>query len=365
MKSSKIALLGLCALAAASCGRPSARIDGTVDGASDKQLVVKLLDVNTYDVLDTVKTDRNGRFSYEVKMEKGQPEFIYIYYGDTKISSLLLQAGDKVKVSADTLGLSSVEGSEESARLLQVEKDYADFMNEFSSASTAGDANRSYINYYRNRLRYVMENPTSLTVIPVLFQTVGSEVYVFSQTTDAIQFRKTVDTLKTVYPQSKYVASLEKETVRREQILGINTKLAFAEEKNYPEIRTKDINGKEVVLSEIGSKAILVHFWTVTDAASKIFNQDVLKPLYADYHSKGLEILEISLDTDKAAWASVVKSQELPWINANDGLGASSPTLTLYNVSSLPQSFLIIDGKIANGKIDGEKGLRKLLDSSL
>lgn len=365
MKSSKIVLLGLCALAAASCGQPSARIDGILTGAPEKQVVLKLLNVSSYDVLDTVKTDKNGHFSYEVKMEEGQPEFIYLYYGDRKLSSLLLQAGDKVVVSADTLGSSTVEGSEESARLLQVEKDYSDFVARLEAAQTVAEANKCYVDYYRGRLRYVMEHPTSLSVIPVLFQTVGTEVYVFSQTTDAIQFRRTVDTLKTIYPQSKYVASLEKETVRREQILSMNTKLSMAHEMSYPEIRTKDINGHEVVLSEIDAKAVLVHFWSVTDAASKIFNLDVLKPLYEDYHSRGFEILEISLDTDKAAWASVVKSQGLPWINANDGQGAASPTLTLYNVSSLPQSFLIIDGEIVNKKVDGEKALRKLLDSSL
>lgn len=365
MKISRIAVLGLCALAAVSCGKPSAHIDGTLAGAPEKPVTIKLLDVNSYDVLDTVKTDKSGNFSYNVKMDEGQPEFIYLYYGDTKVSSLLLQPGDKVKVSADTLGSWTVEGSEECSKLQQVENDYAAFMAKLSSAETVNEANRSYIDYYRSRLKYVMENPTSLTVIPVLFQTVSPDMYVFSQTTDAIQFRNAVDTLKTVYPQSKYVASLEKETARREQILGVNTKLNMAEERYYPEITTKDINGQEVKLSEIDAKAIIIHFWTVTDASSKIFNLDVLKPLYDEYHSKGLEILEISLDTDKAAWASVVKSQNLPWINANDGLGTASSTLTLYNVSTLPQTYLILNGKLVDKKIEGDKALRKLLDSNL
>ena len=54
MKSSRIALLGLCALLAAACGKPSARIDGTLTGAGDSQVIVKLLDLNNYKVLDTV-----------------------------------------------------------------------------------------------------------------------------------------------------------------------------------------------------------------------------------------------------------------------------------------------------------------------
>ena len=60
---------------AASCGR-TAKIEGVVADAPSSQVVVKLLDVNRYQVLDTVSTDQYGRFSYKVEVEKGQPEFV-------------------------------------------------------------------------------------------------------------------------------------------------------------------------------------------------------------------------------------------------------------------------------------------------
>ena len=84
---------------------------------------MKLLNVNRYDVLDTVKTDASGKFSYKVNVEKGQPEFLYVYHNDKRVASLLLEAGDKVNVTADTLGNYTVEGSEESARLALVERE--------------------------------------------------------------------------------------------------------------------------------------------------------------------------------------------------------------------------------------------------
>ena len=67
---------------------------------------MKLLDINRYEVLDTVATDAAGKFSYKVDVKEGQPEFIYVFYKDTKIVSLLLEAGDNVTVEADTLGKS-------------------------------------------------------------------------------------------------------------------------------------------------------------------------------------------------------------------------------------------------------------------
>ena len=78
MKISKIVLAGLCALLAAACGKPSASIDGTLTDAPGKQVIVKLLDVNNYKVLDTLKTDASGHYTYKVPVQPGQPEFVYL-----------------------------------------------------------------------------------------------------------------------------------------------------------------------------------------------------------------------------------------------------------------------------------------------
>ena len=357
--------MGLCALLAAACAKPSARIDGTLTDAPDRQVIVKLLDINNYKVLDSVKTDAAGRYSYKVPVQKGQPEFVYLYYGDTKISSLLLQEGDEVKVVTDTLGRGSVVGSVESERLQEVERKFAEFLREAERAEDNATFRRSYIQYYREAVKYVMNNPHSLTVVPVLFQNVNPDLPVFSQTTDALHFRSALDSLSTVYPDSKYVKALERETTRREGILGFDTRLSMATEAEYPDIKSKDVNGNDVSLLALDSKAIILFFWTVTDPESKILNQETYKPVYQDYHDKGLEIFAVSLDTDKAAWASVVKSQELPWVNVNDGLGASSPAVSLYNVTSLPRAYLILDGKIIDRRVEGEKALRRELDKVL
>ena len=357
--------MGLCALLAAACAKPSARIDGTLTDAPDRQVIVKLLDINNYKVLDSVKTDAAGRYSYKVPVQKGQPEFVYLYYGDTKISSLLLQEGDEVKVVTDTLGHGSVVGSVESERLQEVERKFAEFLREAEQAEDNAAFRRSYIQYYREAVKYVMNNPHSLTVVPVLFQNVNPDLPVFSQTTDALHFRNALDSLSAVYPDSKYVKALERETTRREGILGFDSRLSMASEAEYPDIKSKDINGNEVSLQALDSKAVILFFWTATDPESKIINQETYKPVYKDYHDKGLEIFAVSLDTDKAAWASVVRSQELPWVNVNDGLGSASPVVTLYNITSLPKAFLILDGQIVDRRIEGEKALRRELDKVL
>lgn len=372
---SKSIMLMAAAAAMAAC-TTVAKIDGTVETAPSSEVIVKLLDINRYQVLDTVATDASGRFSYKVEVEKGQPEFIYLFYKDTKIASLLLEAGDKVDVKADTLGNFAVEGSEESLKLAAVEKDHADAYGRLAAIASklekASDAeevaalnrqiSKEYVDYYRNCVKYVLANSKSLTAVPVLYQNFGADLPVFAQNTDAIHFMNVSDSLAAVYPESKYVKALKKEAERRYGYLELEARLQDAQEVGFPDIVLPDINAQKIKLSEVDSKVIMVYFWTVNDAAQKMFNLDFLKSIYDDYHKKGFEIYQIALDPDKTQWAQVVKQQNLPWINVCDALGADSPYVTLYNLAALPAAFIIADGDLVDGQVVDEKSLRKLLD---
>lgn len=372
---SKSIMLMAAAAAMAAC-TTVAKIDGTVETAPSSEVIVKLLDINRYQVLDTVATDASGRFSYKVEVEKGQPEFIYLFYKDTKIASLLLEAGDKVDVKADTLGNFAVEGSEESLKLAAVEKDHAAAYGRLAAIASklekASDAeevaalnrqiSKEYVDYYRNCVKYVLANSKSLTAVPVLYQNFSADLPVFAQNTDAIHFMNVSDSLAAVYPESKYVKALKKEAERRYGYLELEARLQDAQEVGFPDIVLPDINAQKIKLSEVDSKVIMVYFWTVNDAAQKMFNLDFLKSIYDDYHKKGFEIYQIALDPDKTQWAQVVKQQNLPWINVCDALGADSPYVTLYNLAALPAAFIIADGDLVDGQVVDEKSLRKLLD---
>ncbi len=355
-----------------------ARIDGTIESAPSSDVVVKLLNINRYEVLDTVKTDAAGKFSCKVKVEEGQPEFVYLFYKDTKVASLLLEKGDKVSVEADTLGNYTVEGSEESVRLAQVEKNYAAAYSKMNAIAqkmetAEGDEalalgqelSKEYVAYYRQCVRYILENSSSLTSVPVLYQNFGVNLPVFSQSTDAIHFVNVSDSLQIRYPSSKYVRALKKEAERRFGYLELESKFRAAEAVGYPDIELPDLNANKVRLSEVDSKVVMIYFWSSANAGQKMFNLDFLKKIYDDYHSRGFEIYQVALDVDKASWAQVVKQQNLPWINVCDGLGADSQYVLTYNIAGLPSAFIICDGELVDGQVADEKSLRRLLDKLL
>ena len=365
------------ALLAAAC-TPTAKVEMTLDSAPSSEVVVKLLNINQYEVLDTLKTDASGKFSYKVNVEEGQPEFVYVYYKDKRVASLLLEAGDKVNVSADTLGNYTVQGSEESSRLALVEQEYSAAQKRLQALAvqmeTASDEQmaslrqalaKEYVAYYRQCVKYILENSRSLTAVPVLYQNFGPELPVFSQNTDAIHFVNVADSLALAYPQSKYVRALRKEAERRYGYMELEAKLRTVSPVGFPDIVLPDINAQQVRLSEVDSKVIMLFFWDPSNANQKMFNLDILESLHNDYHEKGFEIYQVALTTAKAAWAQIVKKQNLPWINVCDRLGAASQYVTTYNIPVLPATYIIADGELVDGEIVDEKSVRRLLDKLL
>ena len=379
MKTARFAALAAAVLSFACCSQPSARIDGVLKDAPETDVIVRLLDVNKYQTLDTVKTDAAGAYSYKVDVEEGKPEFIYLFNGDRKIASLLLQKGDRVKVVTEPDGTWTVEGSEESEKLRQVEKEYADFQvriaalrQEFAQADGTPEAreiqgkiSRAYVEYYRKAVAYVLSNSHSLTSVPVLYQNVDEGFQVFSQPTDALHFRSLADSLKTVYPESRYVKALAKEADRRYKALEMGQRLELANEIGYVDIDLPDVNGKRVKLSDLDSRAVLLYFWAATDEM-KMFNLDSLLPVYETFHDRGFDIYSVSFDVDKTAWATVVRNQKLPWTQVCDVRGDRSPLFGYYGITGLPRMALLVDGEIVSDTgITSEATLRQYLSKVL
>ena len=268
-----------------------------------------------------------------------------------------------------------MSGSEESVLLQQVEQDFATFLAgmENTLAQAEDDTpvaevnqalSRQYIDYYRKALTYIITHPHSLTVIPVLYQKVNDDFPVFKEVNDAIHFRSACDSLKTVYPESGYVKALDKEAERRLNLLSLQEKMKDAGSISYPDLEMPDVKGEKVKLSEVDAKVILVQFWDASNAEQKMFNIDQLLPLYAEFHPKGFEIYSVNVDTDKTLWGTTVRNQKQPWINVCDGLGAASPALRQFNVTSLPALYLID----ANGLVTtslGADGIRGFLKKNL
>ena len=351
MKSFRLLLLA--ALAVVSCGK-NTQLTGTVSDAPESAIVLKMLDINHFQTVDTLKTNEAGEFLCKLDLE--EPAFMYLFYGDRQIASLLLQKGDKVKVETDTLGAYRTYGSDECVKLQKVENAYNAFLRDLgtilmSEPSPDAAISRRYVEYYRDRVSYVMQNSHSLTVVPVFFQQVNETLPVFSANSDGFIMSTVADSLSTVYPESRWIKALRKEADRRMNLMQLESRIQQAPEIGYFDIDLPGMEGKNIKLSEVETKLTMVYFWSST-AEQKMFNLTNLVPIYEEFHPKGLEIYSVCLDTDKTTWATAVRNQKLPWVNVCDTRGAYSPYVDSYGVTTLPMVWVI-----KNGVVDPATGI--------
>ena len=119
-----------------------------------------------------------------------------------------------------------------------------------------------------------------------------------------------------------------------------------------PDFTAPDPQGKQITLSEIKGKVTIVDFWASWCKPCRIENPNLVK-LYDKYHSKGLEIISVSLErgNQKAFWIEAIKKDQLNWYNVSNLKFWQDPIAQAYSVNSIPATFILDE----NGTVVAER----------
>ena len=108
---------------------------------------------------------------------------------------------------------------------------------------------------------------------------------------------------------------------------------------SFLDIELPNLKGEVVKLSSVAEgKPVVINFTAYQAEWSPALNM-TLGELYTKYHGQGLDIYQISLDSDVHFWKNAASN--LPWVTVRDPQSVYSQIAGLYNVKQLPAIFIL------------------------
>ena len=109
--------------------------------------------------------------------------------------------------------------------------------------------------------------------------------------------------------------------------------------ENMPTFTLLDVNNNKVSSSSFKQKYILVDFWASWCAPCRLGNKKLVQ-LYKTIDKNKIDIIGISLDTDKLKWNKAIKKDKIEFTQLIDPKGFDAKTAIQFGVEELPSKFL-------------------------
>ena len=352
------AALTLAAIAITSCTGKKFHVSGEIANAKDSVLYFENMSLDGPVTVDSVKLGSDGSFDFSQEAPQS-PEFYRLRIAG-QIINIAVDSTENISVKATYPNMASqyeVTGSEECSKIKELALKQMDLQarviavanNNYLTEQQANDSIEGMINRYKQdvKLNYIIKNPAKASSYFALFQAIGPYLIFNPRTSkdDIKVFAAVATSWDTFYPGSERGENLHNiaiEGMKTERIVKAEQQASIDASKvstsGIIDIKLSDNKGVERSLTQLKGKVVLLdfHVFAMEDSPKRIL---MLRELYNKYHAQGLEIYQVSLDTDEHFWKQ--QTSALPWISVHDPASVNSYNLVLYNVQAVPDFFLI------------------------
>lgn len=354
-----VCTLALMAAMLTSCDNRKFHIDGTVTEAKDSVLYLENMSLDGPVVVDSVKLDDKGSFSFSEKAPDA-PEFYRLRIAG-QIINLSVDSTETIKIKAAYPSMATgytVEGSAECATIKELALKQIDLQNRVIAVQNnpnlgydlTRDSIGRLIEAYKDEIKrnYIYKAPMRASSYFALFQTLGN-MLIFNpreSAEDVKAFAAVATSWDTYHPNALRgknlhniaIEGIKDVRIMRNKMAAQSIDASKVNVSNIIDISLLDNKGNRRNLTDLKGKVVLLdfHVFGARESTKRIME---MREIYNKYHSRGLEIYQVSLDPDEHFWKT--QTAALPWISVRDPQGLQSQNLASYNVTSIPTFFLI------------------------
>lgn len=353
-----LTVLGLCMFLFSACNNSSDfTVKGVVAGADGQLMYLENVGISNVVTLDSIKLAPGGKFKFTEKRPE-YPDF-YRLRLNNQLINFAVDSTETISfvAAAGTFATSySVEGSENSKAIKAItlaqldanqaisrlRKEYEDKMISDTTYRTkvlaAADA------YKEVARKYIYSAPMSTAAYFALFQQIdGLLFFDLYDRKDVKAYGAVATSYDHAYPESPRSKHLYNLTLQSMKVLRAQRPVDYSnvetKEISFLDIELPDVRGEVVKLSTVApGKVVLINFTAYQTEWSPALNM-ALGELYTKYHDQGLEIYQVSLDSDFHFWRN--GASNLPWVTVRDPQSVYSQVAGLYNVKQLPALFIL------------------------
>jgi len=354
-------------------------IEGALENGKDHLVTLDLMGTTAFIPLDSVRCDRNGKFSIRVKSDG--LAFYSLKYTEQGYITIIAEPGDRVKVTgnADSLYPYSIEGSEASEKVGILARQHRKVLDELMQISELSESMAGEPGYARRKLElnarfdsitsafhqfskeFIHRYAPSPALLIALYNQFGPGLPVFHPLTDLGIYQYVDSVLYKHYPENEAVRSLHSQlSAAMQQMRNQQETQQLEIGDKAPDFVMETIDRQKLALSELRGNYVLIQFWASWSKPSVDQNR-FLEEAYNRYSGKNFSIISISIDENREEWMDAVTEKSEGWYHVSDLLRWNSPVVDLYRVERIPANFLIDPaGTIIEKDIFGEDIIKKI-----
>lgn len=331
--------------------------------------------------IDTVKIE-GGKFVFEGKVEAPEIHYVTVEGVQNVGLDFILENGSiELAIDKDSLQKSNRGGTYNNEKLQEyvventkwikkIETDQNAFreknMAAYMAAQTAKDEatmqklTDELLALERKKTEYssqfIDKNPKAYVSLLLIKQYTGSANLPYE---DLVKKYEALDPELKKLKEGKEISDAlvkvkeSQETQNKVKQNAANTEVG----KMAPQFSAPGPDGKTISLKDAMGKVTLIDFWASWCGPCRQENPNVVA-MYNELHSKGLNIIGVSLDRPKEGdkWKKAIADDKLTWAHVSNLMEWNDPIAQQYGVQGIPATFLLdASGKIVAKNLRGEE----------